>query len=87
MLHLGLELGMTLSYMQSWRSREYVRLLVMGKSVDHYKLLHWMCAAIERANADLRAFVELDGCKFKRMFVALGASLNGLLWDVVRCYS
>jgi len=45
-----LELGMKLSYMQSWRAREYVRLLVMGKPVDHYKLLPWMCAAIERAN-------------------------------------
>jgi len=36
---LELELGMTLSYMQSWRVIEYVRLLVMGKPVDHYKLL------------------------------------------------
>ena len=65
--------------MQSWRAREYVRVLVMGKPVDHYKLLPWMCAAIERANADSRAFVELDGCRFKRMFVALGASLNGFI--------
>jgi len=35
MQHLELELGTTLSYMQSWREREYVRMLVMGKSVDH----------------------------------------------------
>ena len=79
MKDLELELGMKLSYMQSWRAREYVRLLVMGKLVDHYKLLPWMCAAIERANADSRAFVELDGCRFKRMFVALGASLHGFV--------
>jgi len=36
---LELEYGITLSYMQSWTVREYVRLLVMEKSVDHYKLL------------------------------------------------
>ena len=36
---LKLGLGMTLSYMQSWRVREYVQMLVMGKLVDHYKLL------------------------------------------------
>ena len=76
---LELELGMTLSYMQSWRAREYVRMLVMGKPVDHYKLLPWMWAAIVRANPDSRAFVELDGCRFKRMFVAFGASLNGFI--------
>jgi len=74
-----LELGITLSYMQSWTVREYVRLLVMGKSVEHSKLLPWMCAAIERANPDSRAFVELDGCRFKCMFVSLGAALNGLM--------
>jgi len=76
---LELELGMTLFYMQAWRAREYVRLLVMGNPVDHYKLLPWMCAAIERANADSRAFVELDGCRFQRMFVGLGASLKGFV--------
>jgi len=48
----------------------------MEKPVDHYKLLPWMCAAIERANPDSRAFVELDGCRFKRMFVSLGAALK-----------
>ena len=61
MKNLELELGIKLSYMQYWRAREYVRLLVIGKPVDHYKLLPWMCVAIVRANADSRAFVELDG--------------------------
>ena len=32
-----------------------------------------------RGEPDSRAFVELDGCRFKRMFVALGASLNGFI--------
>ena len=32
-----------------------------------------------RANPDSRAFVELDGCRLKRMCVALGASLNGFI--------
>jgi len=34
MKDLKLELGITLSYMQSWRARVYVRMLVMGKPVD-----------------------------------------------------
>lgn len=79
MKDLELELGITLLYMQSWRAREYVRLLVMGKPVDHYKLLPWMCAMIVQANPDSRAFVELDGCRFKRMFIVIGACLNGFI--------
>jgi len=51
----------------------------MGRPEDHYKLLLWLCVVITRANPDSRAFVELDGCRFKRMFVALGASLNGFI--------
>ena len=76
---LQLELGITLSYMQSWRAREYVRMLVMGKPVDQYKMLSWMCVAIVRANADSRAFVELDGCRFMRKFLALGPCMNGFI--------
>jgi len=38
-----------------------------------------MCAAIERAKPDSRAFVELEGSKFKRMFVTYGACLNGFI--------
>ena len=53
------------------------RLLVMGRPVDHYKLLPWMCAAIERGNPNSRAFVKLEGVRFKHMFVAYGACLNG----------
>jgi len=52
---------------------------VIGKLVDHYKLLPWMCVAIVRANPDSRAFVEPEGCWFKRMFVAFGASLNSFI--------
>jgi len=71
-----LELGLRMKYMQAWQSREYVRLLVMGRRVDHYKLLPWMCVAIKRPNPNSRAFVELDRCRFKRLFVAYGACLN-----------
>ena len=39
-----------------------------------------MCAAFVRANPDLRAFCELQGSRFKRMFVAYGASLNGFIF-------
>jgi len=42
-------------------------------------MLLWMCAAIVRAHAESRVFVELDGCRFKRMFVAFGACLNGFI--------
>jgi len=38
-----------------------------------------MYAAIVRANADSRAFVELDKCRLKRMFVAFGVCLNGFI--------
>ena len=47
-----LELGLRMTYKQAWRPREYVRLLVMGRPEDHYKLLPWMCTAIQRANPD-----------------------------------
>ena len=62
--------------MQAWRAREYVRLLVMGRPVDHCKLLPWMCAASERGNLDSRAFVDLEDSRFKCMFMAYGACLN-----------
>jgi len=45
----------------------------MEKTEDHYKLLPWVCAAVAHANQDARAFVELRGCQFKRIFVAYGA--------------
>ena len=73
------ELGIRMMYMQAWRAREYIQLLVMGRPVNHYKVLPWMCAVIERANPDSRAFVELEGSRFKRMFVAYGACLNGFI--------
>jgi len=76
---LKLELGMKMAYMQAWRMREYVRMLVMGRPEDHYKVLPWMCVAIVRANPDSRAFCEVEGSRFKRMFAAYGASLNGFI--------
>ena len=51
----------------------------MGRREDHYKVLLWFCTTIARANPDSSAFVELDACRFKRMFVVLGASLNGFI--------
>ena len=62
---LQLEMGIKVSYMQCWKAREYLRKLARGRPEDHYKLLPWLCAAITRANPDSRAFVELDGCRFK----------------------
>jgi len=38
-----------------------------------------MCAAIERANPGSRAFVMLEGSRFKRLFIAYGACLNGFI--------
>jgi len=76
---LQLEIGMKVSYMQCWRAREYVRVLANGRPNDHYKLLRWMCGAIVRANPDSRAFCELEGSRFRRLFVAYGASLNGFI--------
>jgi len=79
MKDLELELGLKMTYIQAWRAREYVWLLVMGRPVDHYKLLPWMCVAIERENPDSRAFVELKGSRFKRMCIAYSACLNGFI--------
>jgi len=51
----------------------------MGRPVDHYKLLSWMFVAIERGNLYSRAFVELESSRFKRIFIAYGARLNGFI--------
>ena len=39
MQDLELELGIRLTYMKSWRAREFVRMMVLGRPDDHYKLL------------------------------------------------
>jgi len=83
MKDLELQMGMRVSYMQCWRAREYLRMLAMGKPNDHYRLLPWICPTIVRANLDSRAFGELEGCQFKHVFVAYGASLNGFS---LRCW-
>jgi len=54
-------------------------MLSLGKPVDHYKLLPWLCSAIFRANDNSREFCELEGVRFKCMYVAYGASLNGFI--------
>jgi len=77
MQDLELELGIRLTNMQSWRVREFVHMMVLGKPVDHYKLLPWMCAAIVRANPGSVAVCEVDGCRFYRMFVAYATNVNG----------
>jgi len=77
MLDLELELGIRLTYMQSWRAREFVRMMVLGRPEDHYKILPWMCAAIVRANPESVAFCEVEDSRFQRMFVAYAANING----------
>ena len=77
MQDLELELGIRLTYIQSWRVREFVRMMVLGRPEDHYKLLSWMCAAIVRANPKSAAFCEIEECHFQRMFVAYAANING----------
>jgi len=81
MKDLELELGITLSYMQAWRAREYVRVLVMGRPVDQYKMLPRMCAAIVRGNADSRAYVELDGCRFKGCLLPMERVSMASFWE------
>lgn len=77
MKDLESEFGVKLTYTQSWRARERVRIMVQGKPDDQYKLLPWMCEAICRANPGSTAICELDGYRFKRLFVAYGACVNG----------
>jgi len=64
MQDLELELGIPLTYMQSWQVREFVRMMVPGWQEDHYKLLPWMCAAIVRANPESATFYEIKECRF-----------------------
>jgi len=56
-----------------------VQLLTNGRLEDHYKLLPWICVAIVRANPNSRAFCELQGSRFKCMFVVYSTSLNGFI--------
>jgi len=65
MKDLELELGMKMTYIQAWRSQEYVRMLVMGRLEDHFKVLPWLCAVIVGANPDSRAFCEVEDSRFK----------------------
>lgn len=53
-----------------------MRIMVLGKPVDNYKLLLWMCAAIIRANPRSVAFYEVEGSRFKRMLIACAANVN-----------
>lgn len=76
---LALELGLQLAYKQTWMARECIRTLQLGRPVDHYKLMSWLCSTIIRANPDSRAFCELEGVRSKCMFVACGVSLNGFI--------
>jgi len=39
MQDMELELGVQLKYTQSWRTREFVRMMVLRRPDDHYKLL------------------------------------------------
>jgi len=55
-------------------------MLAMEKLEDQYKLVPWICVAIAKANLDSGAFFDLDGCRFKHMFVAFGAALNGFIF-------
>jgi len=81
---LELELRIRLTYMQSWRAREFVRMMVLGRPDDHYKLLSWMCTAIVRANPRSVAVCELDGYRFSWLFVAYAANGTVSSWDVER---
>ena len=52
-------------------------MMVLGRQVDYYKLVPWMCEAIVRENLGSVAVCEVDGCRFYRMFMAYAANVNG----------
>jgi len=54
-------------------------MLQLGRPINHYKLLSWLCSATAKENLNSRAFYELEGVSFKCMFVAYGVSLNGFI--------
>jgi len=76
MLNLKLELGIRLTFMQSWTVRDFIRMMVLSWPEDHYKLLPWMCAAIVRANPESVAFCEVEESCFQTVFVAYVANIN-----------
>jgi len=69
--------GIRLTYMQTWRAREFVCMMVLGRPVDHYKLLPWMCTAIVRVSPGSVAVCKVNRCRFYRMFVTYAANVNG----------
>ena len=76
MQDLELKLGIPLTYIHSWRMREFVKTIVLQKPVNHYKLLPWICTAIARVNLGLVVVCEVDGYRFYRMLVACAANVN-----------
>ena len=54
-----------------------MRLIVLRRPIEHYKLLLWMCVAIMRVSLGSVAFCEVEGSRFRRTFIAYTANVNG----------
>jgi len=61
--------------MQSWRGREFVRIMVLSKLIDHCKLLSWMYIAIVIENRGSVTFLRLMNRRL--MLVVYTANVNG----------
>ena len=53
----------------------------MWRQIHQCKVQSWSRAAIVSANPNSRAFREVEGSRFKRMFVAYGVSINGFILE------
>ena len=70
---LELKKGLWMTYLQVWGARDYRRLLVIRSLKDYYKLLPWICAAIERQIFIIKLS---SSWKIQDIFIKISFSIN-----------
>lgn len=76
--------GLRLTYTQAYRGRERALREIHGRGKDSYKCIPWICDRLIETDPDTVAMSEHydegdEGCRFKRLFIAYGCSINGFL--------
>ena len=72
---------MEISYDKAWRAKEAALVNINGTYQDSYAKLPKYCEDLVNSNLGTTAFVEhTENHKFKRMFVAFGASAQGFAY-------
>jgi hypothetical protein len=67
-------------YMQAWRAKERAYQALHGSYEESYKLFPTYCEEFKKANPGSTADLEIysDHLHFRRVFIAFGASVDGL---------